>query len=460
LNTLTDGPTPATQAQAFKLELDAIQATILRYRPHPYMGTHIGIRIDTPADGRELLKKLTPHVASAADWHEDLHAWIAVGISYAGLKQLGLPQTSLASFPEAFQTGMAGRANQLVDTGLNAPENWEAPYKGNQIHIVISIFSDNNADWERCLAIAREQFSPLHGLSILGSEYFGSQAGNLNPFGYRDGISEPAVEGSGVDPLPGQGRPIKAGEFILGYSSENGEPLQMPQPDALGRNSTFLAFRKYSSKVGAFNDYLKSHGKTEEERELIAAKLVGRWRSGAPLALSPEKDDPALGADYRRNNDFSYADDPNGYATPRGCHMRRMNPRDGKLSILTDPNVHRLIRRGTTYGTPYDPNVTASHDEAENRGIFFMLISAKAPATIEFLQQEWLNNGNFQSLGEERDPLIGLHEQNGTFTIPAKPLRERIDGIQTFNVLRGGEYLFMPSLPALRWMVDHCGEES
>ena len=75
-------------------------------------------------------------------------------------------------------------------------------------------------------------------------------------------------------------------------------------------------------------------------------------------------------------------------------------------------------------------------------------------ATLEFLQQEWINNGNFMSLGEERDPNVGLQEDGATFTIPQEPVRRRIHGIETFNVLRGGEYFFMPSLSALRWLAD------
>ena len=81
--------------------------------------------------------------------------------------------------------------------------------------------------------------------------------------------------------------------------------------------------------MGAFRDFLQSNGKTPEEQELVAAKLMGRWRSGAPLVLAPDKDDPALGADTQRNNDFNYKEmDPHGYAVPLGSHIRRMNPRD------------------------------------------------------------------------------------------------------------------------------------
>ena len=125
----------------------------------------------------------------------------------------------------------------------------------------------------------------------------------------------------------------------------------MPQPDILGRNGTYVGFRKYQSRVGAFNRFLRANGSTEAERELLAAKLVGRWRSGAPLTLAPELDNPELGADPQRNNDFGYSEDPRGRQAPLGCHIRRMNPRDTILARLTDVNLHRLIRRGTTYRT-------------------------------------------------------------------------------------------------------------
>jgi deferrochelatase/peroxidase EfeB len=134
--------------------------------------------------------------------------------------------------------------------------------------------------------------------------------------------------------------------------------------------------------------------------------------------------------------------------------MRRMNPRDTTMAQLADVNVHRIIRRSTTYGAPYDPAATSEHDDEVARGLYFIFLSAKAMATLEFLQQEWVNNGNFMNLGDERDPNIGLQEEGATFTIPRKPVRRRIHGIETFNVLRGGEYFFMPSLSALRWIAN------
>ena len=436
------------------LELHEIQATVLRPRPAPYFGSHVLLRIDDAQAGREVIRRLTPHIASSANWWDAKNTWLAVGISYAGLEALGVPRDSLESFPEAFRVGMAARARELRDEGVNDPKNWEAAFAPGHLHIGITAMSDSEEKHQRALAVARDQVEGFSGIKVLAIQHFGAQPGDRNSLGYKDGIDQPPVEGSGVDPLPGQGRPIKAGEFILGYPGEAGAPLPMPLPDVLGRNGTFIGFRKYQSRVGAFNRFLHANGSTEEERELLAAKLVGRWRSGAPLTLAPERDDPAIGADPRRNNDFDYANDAQGRQIPLGCHIRRMNPRDTQLTRLTDTNIHRLIRRGSTYGQPYDPNALSEQDDEVPRGAIFQFISAKAMATMEFLQQEGINDGNFLGVGDERDPIIGRQEEDATFTIPRQPVRRRIHGIQTFNVLRGGEYFFMPSLSALKWLAS------
>jgi deferrochelatase/peroxidase EfeB len=88
--------------------LQEIQATILRPRPAPYFGTHVLLRIEDARAGREFLRRLTPHVDSSAGWWNADDAWLAAGISHAGLAALGLQEASLQSFPEAFRAGMAG----------------------------------------------------------------------------------------------------------------------------------------------------------------------------------------------------------------------------------------------------------------------------------------------------------------------------------------------------------------
>jgi deferrochelatase/peroxidase EfeB len=122
--------------------------------------------------------------------------------------------------------------------------------------------------------------------------------------------------------------------------------------------------------------------------------------------------------------------------------------------VLADVNLHRIIRRSTTFVVPYDPDAVSGEDDEVPHGIYFIFLSARAMTTLEFLQQEWINNGNFMDLGDERDPNVGLQQDGAMFTIPDRPVRRRVHDIQTFNVLRGGEYFFMPSLSALRWIAD------
>src|SRR5215470_15745125 len=100
--TLFDRPGTGPPRGPVTVELDDIQATVLRYRPEPYYGTHVLLHVEDAQAGREFVRRLTPHIDSAAEWWQAGEAWISVAISYTGLVALGLPEDSLHSFPEAF----------------------------------------------------------------------------------------------------------------------------------------------------------------------------------------------------------------------------------------------------------------------------------------------------------------------------------------------------------------------
>ena len=196
----------------------------------------------------------------------------------------------------------------------------------------------------------------------------------------------------------------------------------------------------------SFGSFCAEHGKTAEEQEFIAAKLMGRWRSGAPLVLAPEKDDPVLGADMQRNNDFNYKKmDPLGYAVPLGSHCRRMNPRDTAANM----NRRRMIRRGATYGPPLPEGAP---DDGVERGIAAFVICASLIRQFEFAQNVWINDKNFHELGNERDPIIGTQDGTLEYKIPKRPIRKRITGLPAFTTVRGGAYFFLPGLKALRYL--------
>ena len=173
---------------------------------------------------------------------------------------------------------------------------------------------------------------------------------------------------------------------------------------------------------------------------------MGRWRSGAPLVLSPEKDDATLGADLQRTNDFNYATmDPRGYACPVGSHIRRMNPRDTGDSM----ERHQMIRRGGTYG-PLLPE--DAPDDGADRGIAAFMGCASLIRQFEFAMNVWANDPSFKGLENERDPIIGT--QDGTFdmTIPKRPIRKKIAGLPAFTTVRGGAYFFLPGINGLRFL--------
>lgn len=374
--------------------------------------------------------------------------WVTVAFTWNGLRALGVDEASLATFPEEFRKGMAARAGILGTTGANHPEHWVGGLTDHALHAIIILFARDVAERERC----KQEHLGLLGrcgvkaLSSLDLEAVPPLDYSHEHFGYRDRLSEVAIEGTGVEPTPGSGRTIRAGEFFLGYPDETGLVPALPQPEILSRNGSYLAYFRMQEHVGRFREFLREHGKTAEEQELVAAKLMGRWRSGAPLVLAPDKDDPALGANLQRNNDYDYGKmDPYGYACPLGAHVRRMNPRDTAHHM----ERRKMIRRGGTYG-PHLPD-DAPEDGVE-RGIAAFVGCASLVRQFEFAMNVWANDPRFSELGNERDPIIGT--QDGTFdlTIPRRPIRKKITGLPAFTTVRGGAYFFLPGSKALRYL--------
>ena len=443
-----------TEPQTAALEFDDIQGPVLLPRPLPYFGAYFIVRIDDPAQGRQMLGRLAPKVTSAATWHSAADTGsINVALTFQGLKALGVPQASLDSFSPEFQQGMAARAALLGDVGESAPANWEKPFGTPDVHVLLSAVCGREGDLEPRIDVIRSSQDDLPGVSIIWQLQVGMLPGVRTHLGYRDGIGNPLIEGSVLPGLPGQGPAIKAGEFILGYLDEVGNLPAMPQPEVLGRNGTYVAFRKLYSHVAEFRRYLKANAESPEDEALLQAKMVGRWPSGAPLVLAPERDDPELGADPQRNNDFGYyAEDPKGRKCPVGAHIRRNNPRDALKDTITAVNIHRVVRRGFVFG-PMLPE-GATEDDGAERGSVFAFLNANLARQFEFIKSAWQNEGNFVSLDDEKDPLSGPNDGTGTFTIPRRPVRRRLQGIPRFVTTKGGEYCFLPSIRALHWLAE------
>jgi deferrochelatase/peroxidase EfeB len=381
--------------------------------------------------------------------------WVTVGFSANGLRALGLSEELLASFPEEFRQGMAARADILGLTGTNHPTHWVGGLANPNLHAIVILFARDVTERERCRQEHEKYVKECEGVELLSAldlEAIPPFDYAHEHFGYRDRLSQPVIQGTGLEPTPGSGPPLKAGEFFLGYPDEEGPPAGMPQPETLSRNGSYVAYLRMEEHVGAFRDFLREHGKTPEQQEWVAAKLMGRWRSGAPLVLTPDQDDPALGADYSRNNDFNFATmDPHGYGCPMGSHIRRMNPRDTAANM----NRRKMIRRGGTYGPPLPEG--APEDGVE-RGIAAFVGCASLVRQFEFAMNVWANDPNFHELGNERDPVCGTQDGSYDLTIPKRPIKKKIRGIPAFTTIRGGAYFFLPGIRALRYLASLTDE--
>src|SRR3954469_9129777 len=410
------------RSSAAMLELDDIQSGVLRPRPTPYAATYIAFRIDEPGAGRELLRRLSGVVVSAAHPMSPAgDTWVSVALTFHGLRVLGVPQPSLDSFAWEFQQGMAARAQALGDIGESSTEHWEHPLGTSDVHVVIAAIAPDSDRLEAAVARARKTYETLAGVEVIWRQNCHALPTEREPFGFRDGISHPAIEGSGISGSNPREQPLKAGELILGYPDELDPRPPTPQPEVLGRNGTYVVFRKLYQRVAAFRRYLEAHAQDPAQEELIAAKMMGRWGSGAPLARCPLHDEPELGADPLRNNDFSYGDDPIGYQTPPGSHVRRANPRDASVAGVV--RLHRMIRRGTAYGPELPEGVL--DDDGADRGLMFAFVGAHLGRQFEFVQSEWLNDSTFFGATAGKDPVAGADNGDGSFDIPNRPLRKR-----------------------------------
>lgn len=417
------------------------------------------LRVDDAARGRDWIAEVLGHVTTSEPWNEKPESTVNLGISFAGMVALGVPQESLDSFPPEYQGGMASRSVILGDNGDSAPENWDPPFGTTDVHILFALYGqdpdtlERRHNWlDRTLAITGNGVSEVYRQECrilpVGGEHFG----------YADGIGQPSIANGTSLPLPGQGnpapgggwKPLQLGEFVLGYPDEDGDLPPAPTPDALGRNGTFMALRKLEQDVAAFRRYLREQAAGYPGgEELLAAKMVGRWRDGTPLAVCPDQPDLGVLKDPMRSNNFRYGDDPLGLKCPVGCHIRRANPRDDGAGKI--PERHRIIRRGLTYGDPLPEGVL--EDDGQRRGVLFIALNSSISRQFEFIMREWFNDGNIFALGRDKDPLLGDNDGTGKMTIQGKP-PYFLGALPRLVAVRGGEYFFIPGLNALRWIAS------
>ncbi len=452
-----------------ELDLPRIQGFVVRGYTLPF-ARYLFLKIgEHPGDADRTatwISQITEQVQTAATWSVKPESGVNLAFSYAGLRKLKLPDACMAGFPEDFRQGMAARADLLGDVGASAPSKWEGGLGTPDIHIFVMISAKHPAALEAHDKRLREMINRSGGLRVVYEDVGGILPTTREHFGYADGFAQPSIEGSGVASLPGQGavtkdgwRPIRAGEFILGYPDEEGVMPAAPPSAELACNGSYLVYRKLYQDVAKFRKRLTESAKLYPGgEELLAAKIVGRWRDGTPLELSPDAPDPAIVGDEMRNNSARYADDPKGLRCPIGAHTRRVNPRDSLPFDGQLVNRHRLIRRGLPYGPPLPPGAT---DDGQDRGVIFITLQASIARQFEFVQSQWLGAGNTFGLGDDQDVMLGPQNQEDPkapkkMTIPGQP-PFLLGPLERVVTVKGGEYFFVPGINGLQFLAAAAG---
>jgi len=441
------------------LPLGEIQGLILRSYGMNALRLFI-LRVADPASARKILGALP--VTSGAPWSTKPDFCVNVALTYEGLSALQIPAASLGTFPPEFAEGAVKRADIVGDTGPNAPTTWKPEFTGDGVHVIVLLFAQTKDILEAQTTQLRALWSKPLALSEVYVLESGMLPNELAHFGYRDGFSQPTIEGGLANPVPDVLPKSPAGAFILGYPSQYDQfSYPVPQPDQLGVNGSFLALRILQQDCAAFDKMLnEAPRKYGISGELLAAKMCGRWRNGVPLSVSPDTDTPAqpIPLDQMNNHDYvptpeypQMHDDSKGYRCPIGSHMRRANPRSSVIAGGSGLK-RRIVRRGLPYGPVFDP---ANPNDGIERGLLGIFIGVSLKDQFEFLMAQWINGDTFApGLRGTRDPVLGgsgLGEP--ALAVPVQGANKlAISGFSQLVTTRGGAYGFLPSISALRYI--------
>ena len=444
------------------------------------------------------------------DVRDDPEVALFVAFTASGLGKLGVPGPQdgqgMAGLLAPFYQGMSRRERILRDAGPSSPANWkwsDSPWTGapgpkDPVEAVILAYGMTTAACKAAIARQVAAFGLTLVKSITAPASPVSPGGlRAEPFGFADGISNPVMKGL-RGPAGSPGDLVDPGEILLGYPHNRpgktptcAIPADLDPLDLLptmigatpvetathyvrypafglesgaasdhdfGRNGSFLVVRQLEQDVAGFHAYTAqaaaalaaAPGVTGASPHWVAARMVGRWRDGSPVALYPDSEptrpDPT--------NDFGYADiDPRGFACPLGAHIRRSNPRDSLISddlrALNHVSSHRILRRGRAY---------LETDKAGNRteGLVFIAACADLERQFEFIQQTWIGDPSFHGLSGESDPVADNDGKLQDLSLPDGRTVRRLKGIPDFVTVRGGGYFFMPSRSALYFLADRA----
>ncbi|MBQ4819855.1 Dyp-type peroxidase [Aquimarina sp. MMG016] len=404
---------------------------------------------------------------------------INIAFSKNGLEKMDIAVDDQNGFSRPFIEGMdtPHRNRVLGDLHDNSPNKWAwGNKKDTKLHVLLLVYAKEKDVMDKIIADIFSNNSE-NGLSNHHTPIDGGfLKGGKEHFGFKDGISQPAMKG--ISSRIFANDVIEPGEFILGYPNQYGKHPSTPEPERLkenhgsfGNDGSYMVFRQLKQNVATFWENMLQLSETNSNDIIpaiaLASKLVGRNPDGDPLVISSKKRNSS-----DSNNEFNYKElDPDGEKCPFGAHIRRTNPRDSlslsqkkkdKDYAINIVKNHRILRKGRPYGPPVDEDmeidkiiskITKGESiDATDRGLNFICFNTNIERQFEFIQHTWVNNPKFHDLYDEVDPLIGVQQQKTSecpFSVQQAPLRKRYTGLKQFVEVVGGSYFFFPSISAI-----------
>jgi Dyp-type peroxidase family len=469
------------------LELSEIQAYLLKDYKEMACSRYYLMKVTDAAAAKSFLNAIAHGITHANAAIGD--TCLNIGLTSNGLKAMGYHDTNMHSFSREFREGMVTEHRQrlLGDFESSDPSKWLWGGPGNdRVDLILMVFGKDEAIAENFYQELKEKFDA--GYAVVHVLNGKPLPNDREHFGFKDGISQPVIKGSGVK-LSGNNNDIDPGEFVLGYKNEysvypdtallkvpqgrpellqdNAEGLENEQTKEkykdVGQNGTYFVLRQLDQNVDGFWEFLKRQTEaadektSNEEATWLAAKMIGRWPGGAPLVKFDK--DPGTETD---DNNFNYLkEDKDGNKCPFGAHIRRTNPRDvfeespQKVSLnLT--RRHRIMRRVRSYGEDFIGSAE-NHKPNGEVGLLFGCFNANISKQFEFIQYTWANSPKFKRLYADPDPIIGVREDpekklEQIFTIPQETTNCVITNLQSFVTVKGGAYFFFPSITVLKFL--------
>jgi Dyp-type peroxidase family len=442
------------------VELDNLQGFVVK----PYgrrLSRYAFYGFPQESNPRGFLKALLPRITTARDGDSIPKVCLNVALTHSGLERLEGARGVLGKMDPALAEGPDPIALGDVPGSASDPSHWwEGQFGTGEIHSLVLVQADEEADFrgatDSLASLARDcgakELLPRRDGTRLDGK---AMPGGVVHFGYRDGISQPSVNWKGTP----SATELHFRHFLLGYSTPevSSSPLSEPAAGYL-RDSSYLVLRWMYQDSAAFNRFLRDQSRIlapnlppHEAQELLAAKLVGRWRNGTPLVLSPASNSPPLAAD----NGFDYrVQDPSGLKCPFSAHIRVCNPRNQPLDPVADvEGVPRIIRRGAPYGDPFPSD--RFEDDGVDRGLIGVFVCSSILRQFYTLTR-WIRENSFSPVYDQdrhaQDPLFGNRRYPGAssqFLVPGASGTTSIRGLVDFVRTKGTAFFLLPSIRAL-----------